>query len=89
MVGASDQGHHREESGVTDERLDRLAGLMRGTSARKIQTAILRDKRVNLRVTATEKEQIDRMAKRLGLTVSDYLLGLHRIALAKERRSKK
>jgi hypothetical protein len=43
--------------------------------------------RINFAVSLDEKAEIQRAAKSFGLTTTDYLLGLHRLAIAAVQKS--
>ena len=52
-----------------------------GIDARKIGEDEAKTVRLNVRISPQEKAEIAAVARRLGLTVSDYVLGLHRQAV--------
>jgi len=49
--------------------------------------ALQKAARINFAVSLEEKAEIQRAAKSFGLTTTDYLLGLHRLARAAARKS--
>jgi hypothetical protein len=64
----------------TTEKLDNLARALKGVSPDRLRTVTTKGSSIVLRVSASEKTKIKQTAERLGITVSEYLLQLHRIA---------
>jgi len=60
--------------------LDRLAELARGIPPERLEKALRKSKLLTMRVSEADHEDIKQTASALGLTVTDYLLRLHRLA---------
>ena len=61
----------REKLWAVGEQLEEIRGSMRE----------LKSERLQLRVTPSEKEEVDAVAELLGISVADYLMYLHRRAM--------
>jgi hypothetical protein len=53
----------------------------------RFKRALQKAGRINFAVSLDEKAEIQQAAKNFGLTTTDYLLGLHRLAIAAARKS--
>ena len=60
--------------------LDKLAKLVKHVSPERLRTALVKDERIALRVTALDKSDIERMASHYGVNVTEYFLMLHELA---------
>ena len=47
-----------------------------------------RDRWLQVRVSATEREEIQRIASELGLNVSEYVRGMHRVVASQQSKRK-
>ncbi len=65
---------------ITNKKLDRLASTLDNESPERLRTLLRADARLNLRLSVVEKEEIERTAKALDMTVTAYLLAIHRIS---------
>ena len=63
-----------------ERELDELAHLMREIPEDRLREALVKDEMITIRVTAAEKEEMKRMAKRCNTTLTEYLCQLHRLA---------
>lgn len=66
---------------LTRKRLDDLAKALADVSPSRLDTLTKKSERVNIRVTATEKVEMQETAESLGLSLSEYLSALHRFAM--------
>ena len=62
------------------ERLDRLAELVKTIGPERMRAALVKTHRINMRVSAADKEGMEAMAKLCGLTLTEYLTRLHLLA---------
>jgi uncharacterized protein (DUF1778 family) len=60
---------------------------MAKVSPELFKRALQKAGRINFAVSVDEKLEIQKAAKNFGLTTTDYLLGLHRVARAAARKS--
>lgn len=65
------------------EKLDRLATIMKDVPPDRLRSALVKEDTVQIRVSATEKADMQRVAKECNLTLTDYLCRLHAIAAHK------
>ena len=65
------------------QKLDKLAELLKDVEPERLQDVLTKGERINFRVTRAEKQQIEEIAEKLGLSISDYLLNLHRHVFAR------
>lgn len=70
----------RSVDDMAKKKLDDLAERMRGVDPARISGALRKEKRINVRVTATEHASVALAAERYGLGISEYLLRLHELA---------
>jgi predicted DNA binding CopG/RHH family protein len=63
--------------------LDRLADLVKRIPAERLEKVLLKNRLLTMRITEADHEDIKRTASRLGLTVTDYMLRLHRMVSGK------
>ena len=70
--------------------LDRLAELVKGISPERLDKVLRKSRLMTMRVSEADHEDMKRTARKLGLTVTDYMLRLHYLASArlKERLKK-
>ncbi len=61
--------------------LDRLADLVKGIPPERLEKVLLKNRLLTMRITEADHEDIKRTASRLGLTVTDYMLRLHRMVV--------
>lgn len=64
----------------TPKRLDDLATAVEGVCPENLDALLRKDQRINIRVTAREKADIQATATALGLNLSEYLAALHAFA---------
>lgn len=64
---------------ITNPKINELAGIVKDIPPAKIRTALVKDNAIYIRVTAADKESIKKTAKRLRLSVSEYLTSLHNL----------
>lgn len=64
----------------TPKRLDDLATAVEGVCPENLDALLRKDQRINIRVTAQEKADIQATATALGLNLSEYLAALHAFA---------
>lgn len=64
----------------TTQHLDRLASVMRSIPPERLRSALVKDERIQVRVTASEKADMQQTAKNCGLTLTEYLTRLHHLA---------
>ena len=62
---------------------ERLTNALRDLKREDFKPDVARNLRLDLRISRNERDEISQMAKELNLTVTSYLLCLHRIAYAK------
>jgi len=60
--------------------LDKLAAALKGVSPARLESFLAKEARIDIRVSATDKADIQRTAKAARLTTSEYLLRLHYFA---------
>lgn len=65
---------------LTRKRLDDLSDGLAELSPERLQTLTRKGERLNIRVTAHEKADMQATAAALGLSLSEYLSGLHMLA---------
>jgi len=61
------------------QRLDALAGLLRGVPADRLRDLLEKDARINIRLTAADLAGMKKTAKALQITVTEYVLRMHYI----------
>lgn len=61
--------------------LDRLASCMRSIPPERLRSALVKDERIQVRVTASEKAGMQQTAKACHLTLTDYVTRLHQFAI--------
>lgn len=74
---------------LTRKRLDDLAQAMTDVSPERLDTITKKSERVNIRVTATEKVEMQETAESLDLSLSEYLSALHRFAMPRLSKGKR
>lgn len=62
----------------TDPRMDRIAAALAHEPPERIRGLLVKSAQVHLRLTPTEKAEIQLAASRCRRTVTDYLLAAHR-----------
>lgn len=65
------------------QKLDQLAAIMKGIPPDRLRSVLVKEETVQIRVSATEKADMQRAAKACNLTLTDYLCRLHAIAAQK------
>lgn len=65
---------------VTRKRLDDLAAALGDVSPDRLNSLVRKDQRLNIRATAAEKADMQATAAALGLSLSEYVCGLHLVA---------
>ena len=65
------------------QKLDRLAMIMQEVSPDRLRSALVKEDTVQIRVSATEKADMQRVAKACNLTLTDYICRLHAFAAEK------
>ena len=60
-----------------------------GIDPRRLRSVLTKDARIEIRTTTPEKAEIERAAKACKLTVTEYLVQLHRIAARKLGRGRR
>lgn len=68
---------------IRQKKLDKLAQALENESPERLRTLLKSDARLNLRLSGVEKEEIERTAKALDMTVTAYLLSIHQICRGK------
>ena len=77
-------GRRRQETTPRQAaRLNKLAGLLRGAKAEKLRSALVKSATLSLRLTPAEKADMEATAKRLGLTLTEYLERIHALVSAR------
>lgn len=66
-----------EPNNVTDYRMFQLGRLLQTASPDDVRSLFERDHTLEIAVTETDKMEIERTAKKLGLSVDDYLIRCH------------
>lgn len=64
-------------------RFDRLAAALKNVSPDRLREVLIKDAPITFRVTRQERDDVRRVAKACGLTVTDYLIRLHLFASSK------
>ena len=59
-----------------EKEYDKLAELLKGTSATRLQDALIKTERVALRMTLTDKTKLEEMANRCGLSATELVTRL-------------
>ncbi len=62
------------------QKLDRLAKVLKGISSDRLRDVLVKEATLTIRLTASEKADMQRVAKACGLTLTDYLTRLHLFA---------
>jgi len=62
------------------KKLDKLAKALENESPERLRTLLKADSRLNLRLSEIEKQEIEQTAKSMNMTVTSYLLAIHRIS---------
>jgi len=62
------------------KKLDALAAGLKATPPERLNELLRSSGRINIRVSGAEKADIQSTAQEYGLTITEYLLSLHRIA---------
>ena len=65
------------------ENLDRMATIMKDVPPDRLRSALAKEGTIQIRVSATEKAEMQRVAKTCNLTLTDYLCRLHAVAAQK------
>ena len=65
------------------QKLDRLATILKDVSPDRLRSALVKEDTVQIRVSSTEKADMQRVAKACNLTLTDYLGRLHAFAAEK------
>ena len=60
---------------------DRLAKILKGVPPKKIREALVKSEAVTIRLTLSDKTEMQQAAKACGLTLTDYLIHLHHFAV--------
>lgn len=56
---------------------------LKGVKPDELREEIAKDEKINIRVTNSDKEHMKRVAKYMGVTLTEYLLSLHRLAASR------
>ena len=67
---------------MTPRKIDKLAEALADITPEALDKAARKSERLNLRVTPSEKAEMESTAAALGLTLSEYLTALHHHAAA-------
>ncbi len=62
---------------------DRLAELLANVPPERIRKALVKTEAITIRLTPADKAEIQLAAKACGMTLTDYLLGLHQLVVRK------
>jgi len=62
------------------QRFDRLAEALRDVSPSRLREVLVKDTPITFRATRHERDDMHRVAKACGLTLTDYLIRLHLFA---------
>ncbi len=62
--------------------IDKLGEAVKSIPPRRLRGGLVKEERINLRVTASEKADMQRVAKACGLTLTEYLIRLHTLISA-------
>lgn len=62
------------------QRFDRLAAALRDVSPDRLREVLVKDTPITFRATKHERDDMHRVAKACGLTLTDYLIRLHLFA---------
>ena len=68
-----------------DKAARRLQAALHGISPKSFDSEPVKKARLDIRVSDAERREIETTAKKLDLSITDYILQLHRIASAKLR----
>lgn len=63
-----------------DQQFDRLAEALKDVPPDRLREALVKDTPITFRATRHERDDMHRVAKACGLTLTDYLLRLHLFA---------
>lgn len=63
-----------------DQQFDRLAAALREVSPKRLREVLVKDTPITFRATKNERDDMHRVAKACGLTLTDYLIRLHLFA---------
>lgn len=63
-----------------DQQFDRLAAALRDVSSSRLREVLVKDTPITFRATRHERDDMHRVAKACGLTLTDYLIRLHLFA---------
>ncbi|MEI6236612.1 MAG: hypothetical protein WCT04_26440 [Planctomycetota bacterium] len=66
----------KKDKAETKKLYDELAERLKGTSPERLQDALIKTKRVALRMTRTDKTKLDELAKKCGLTATELVTRL-------------
>jgi len=56
----------------------KLKKTLQGLKRDKLDHALDKTERINIRVSKADKESLHRMAKKLGMTLTEYVMQIHR-----------
>ena len=62
-----------------------VAKSMRGFDAEALRKKKTKDAQLNIRLTSEDRQSIEETAEEYGLSVSDYILSLHRYATGRKK----
>ena len=64
---------------LKDKKLNRLANTIKDIPADRLDQLLTKRKMLTMRVTEADRTEIKQAAKRYGLTVTEYLMQLHKL----------
>jgi hypothetical protein len=73
---------------IQKKRLDDLARALSDADPERLDSLVRKSERIDIRVTPVEKAEMQATAEALGLSLSEYLSALHRLALPRLARPK-
>ena len=65
---------------ISKKKLDKLTRALENESPERLRTLLKADARLNLRLSGVEKLEIERTAQALDMSITSYLLSIHRIS---------
>jgi len=74
------KGKKQSKDDISQKKLDMLAKALENESPERLRTLLKADSRLNLRLSEIEKQEIEQTAKSMNMTVTSYLLAIHRIS---------